>query len=118
MISSCRDVPFLQAIYGSCIDLRKHDVDRAISEKFELYLIDNKILAFKINNRYALTVRGLIEFEPDKFWVTVDIINIGPHRCDPRFAEYLAIWYRDFTRFGKLHRGRKEPYVGRWISAI
>ncbi len=93
--------------YGNCIDLSKHTVERATSEEQELYLIDNKVGAFQLGEGAALTVRGLLLFRPERYWVTVDmgavrfvtngadVMAPGIVDADDDIATGDLVWVRD-----------------------
>ncbi|MEM2900090.1 MAG: RNA-binding protein [Thermoplasmata archaeon] len=47
-------------------------VDRASASEYDLFFVDNQILAFEINGIPFLTLKGILKWQPERMFVEVD----------------------------------------------
>ena len=63
----------LYSTFATNFNLGNAAVDSAIMEQYEIFIIDNEILAWIIDGKPFLTLRGLLRFKPQRRFVTVDM---------------------------------------------
>jgi PUA domain protein len=63
----------LNRIFSSNFEISNNTIDSATVGPFEIYIINNEIFAFKIENKLFFTLRGILQFKPSKKFVTVDM---------------------------------------------
>lgn len=97
----------LEADLGVPVFSEDEPVDRAESTDFDLLIVGNDILGMVYQDKFFLTVRGVIKYRPVKRYVTVDmgavpfITNgadcMGPGivEADPDIKEGDFVWIRD-----------------------
>lgn len=108
----------ISARVGVEVFTSKNTVDMAESSEFDVVFVNNRILAIVIEGKAFLTVRGLLEYKPQRAHVTVDmgavpyvtkgadVMAPGIVEADPDIREGDFVWIRDVKNRVPLAIGR------------
>jgi PUA domain protein len=100
----------LKLIFGKQI-LSNENVEIAYAEDLNLYvfIVENEITGFYCNNEPFLTIKGILKYQPEKGYITIDmgavkaiskgadIMAPGIVDLDKEILKYHPVWVRDTT---------------------
>ncbi len=97
----------LNAIFSSQLNLEHLSVDSARIGEYDVYILEDELIAWLVDGKPFLTLHGLIRFKPERKFVTVDMGAIkyisngadvmapGVVGADPEIQVNEPVWVRD-----------------------